>query len=197
MARKTTRRQLMTRGITTTAAAPLLIRSGLAEAATTPPESDSAVLVRTFRVERVVAIAYGAVLATDVLKPTVRRQLDEMLSQELEHISTLRHALDALATPLPAVDLAAAQHLLTDRHVHLSLTHLTTQHECLKLLIDVESLAEGAYFSAISKLSDSSLLRLCTEVTGCEAQHWTVLSALQHHNDVTRSVPYAFVQGSP
>jgi hypothetical protein len=91
---------------------------------------------------------------------------------------------------------ASAQRALARRHVSASLTKLDTQRKCLRLLIDVESLAEGAYFAAITNLRDPVLVRTSAEIMGCEAQHWTLLSALQHHGDVDRAVPYPFVQGS-
>lgn len=197
MRRGATRRELLRNAAAAGVLASSLARPGLAQAATSPTESDAAVLAHTFEVEKLVAGAYVFALGSDRLRPRVRTQLQGMLSQELKHISALRGALRALDTPVPRVRAASAQAKLTANHIHVNLAQIPSQHTALKLLIDVESLAEGAYFSAISKLSDPSLLRTCTEVMGCEAQHWTLLSALQHHGDVTRSVPYPFVQGSP
>ena len=73
---------------------------------------------------------------------------------------------------------------------------LHTQNECLKLLVDVETVAEDAYFVAIGKLRDPGLMRLSAQIMGCEAQHWTLLSAARHHGDVMMTVPYPFVGGT-
>lgn len=195
----TTRRELMQAGIAATAAsAAALARPEPARAASAAAmPGDAALLAHTLRVEQLVVIAYRSVLASGVVAAAVAGQLQAMLAQELQHVAVLERRLRALGAPLPHTSTPGAQDVLGKRHVHLSLTRLRNQHECLKLLIDVESLAEGAYFSAIAKLSDPALIQESTEAMGCEAQHWTVLSALQHHGDVTRSVPYPFVQGSP
>ena len=47
----------------------------------------------------------------------------------------------------------------------------------------------------MSKLSDSMLLVDAAQVMGCEAQHWTALSGLQHAGDVFVGVPYSTVKG--
>lgn len=195
MERGATRRQLAQAAIA--AGGSVLGVPGVATAAVAPGETDASALTRAFRIERLVELAYQSVLATSVLRPTVRSQLHAILSQELEHISWLERALRGLGAPVPAVSVATARRELTAHHIHLSLAQIPSQRIALKLLIDVESLAEGAYFSAISKISEPTLLRACAEVMACEAQHWTVLSSIQHPGKIGRSVPYPFVQGSP
>jgi hypothetical protein len=195
----TTRRELVRGGIAATAAAAAStlarpVRAGAATAV--PAQSDATVLVDTLRVEQVLVIAYRTVLASGVVTTAVARRLQAMLAQELQHVAGLERSVQALSAPVPRTTTRAAQKMLAAHHVHVSLTGLRDQHEGLKLLIDVESLAEGAYFSAIGKLSDPALIRASIEAMGSEAQHWTVLSALRHRGDVTRSVPYPFVQGS-
>jgi hypothetical protein len=192
-----TRRELLRSGIAATAALSAVHAPG-ARAALAPGQGDAAVLARTLQIEQLVSIAYRRVLGSGALGPTVAGPLRGFLSQELEHVAALEQGLRGLGASVPAspASVASAQAALVRHHVSASLTRLQTQHQCLRLLIDVESLAEGAYFSAISKLSDPSLLRTSTEIMGCEAQHWTVLSSLQHHGKVDRAVPYPFVQGS-
>ncbi len=177
-------------------AASVLLRPELAAAAAGPAPNDATVLTRTLQIEQLVVTAYRSVLASGVVTAAVASRLRTMLAQELDHVAVLERALHNLGAPSPTTSATGAQRELAAHHVHLSLAHLPSQHECLRLLIDVESLAEGAYFSAISKLTEPGLVRTSAEAMGCEAQHWTVLSALQHHGDVTRSVPYPFVQGS-
>lgn len=190
-----TRRQLVHAGLAGTAAAAVL-RPPDAAAAGAPAPGDSAVLTRTLRTEQLVVIAYERVLASGLLAPAVSTQVRVLLGQEHQHVAALERSLRELGAVLPRTSESAARRALSAHHIHESLTGLRNQHECLKLLIDIESLAEGAYFAAISKLTDPSLLRTSVEAMGCEAQHWTVLSAIQNPGKLYRSVPYPFVQGS-
>jgi hypothetical protein len=193
-----TRRELVRSGIAATAALSVGVRSAGASAAAAPAHSDAGVLARTLEIEQLVSIAYRQALGSHALGPAAARVLGGVLSQELEHVAALERELRGLGAGIPGApaSLASAQAALGRHHVSASLTRLETEHQCLKLLIDMESLAEGAYFSAISKLSDPALLRTSAEIMGCEAQHWTLLSALRHRGNVDQSVPYPFVQGS-
>ena len=191
-----TRRQLVRGALAGALGGPALGPATTAAAETAPAENDASALTRAFRIEQLLVIAYRSVLATDVVAPSVRAQLGGIVAQELEHISWLRRALRQLGVAAPTVGVATAQRELAAHHIHLSLGQIPTQHTALRLLIDVESLAEGAYFAAISRISDPSLLRTCAEVMGCEAQHWTMLAGIQHPGKAYRSVPYPFVQGS-
>lgn len=150
------------------------------------------------QVERVGVIAYGQALATSVLSASVRAQLELLLAQERRHVAKLEQILGGLGASVsqqPAT-VGAAQAVLDQHQVGAGLTGLASEHDCLRLLIDVESLTEGAYFKAIPQLEHSSLLRASLQLMGSDAQHWTVLSGLQHGGDVSLSVPYPFVQGS-
>ena len=102
----------------------------------------------------------------------------------------------ASGSAAPSTPGANAQRALAVTHVTRSLTELHTQRDCLKLLIDVESVAEGAYFLAIGKLGDRGRVRTAAGIMGCEAQHWTILSGVLNGGNVLRSVPYPFVAGS-
>jgi hypothetical protein len=192
-----TRRELVRSAIAATVALSVGVGSADASAAA-PAQSDAEVLARTLEIEQLVSIAYRQSLGSHALGPAAARVLGDILSQELEHVAALERGLRGLGAgvPGPPASLASAQAALGRHHVSASLTRLQTEHQCLKLLIDMESLAEGAYFSAISKLSDPALLRTSAEIMGCEAQHWTLLSALRHRGNVDQSVPYPFVQGS-
>jgi len=192
-----TRRQLVTGGIAAGALGSL-VSADPVWGAPAPSEGDSGVLTRALRVEQLVVFAYRRVASSSALKPAAAQAVGDLLGQELDHVTALERALRALGAAIPAgpADTAAAQKALGMYHVHRSLTDLVTEHNCLKLLIDMESVAEGAYFSALAKLSDPALLRLALEIMGCEAQHWTILSGLLHRGNVMHSVPYPFVQGS-
>jgi hypothetical protein len=142
-------------------------------------------------------IAYRQVVSSDVLKPVVRRQLRTLLGQEIQHVTLLEHALRSRGAIVPAPpSVESAQVVLTRHQVRWSITQLHNQHDSLKLLVDVESLAESVYFDAVGVVAEPALVRMCAEIMGCEAQHWTVLSGLLNHQDATKAVPYPFVAGS-
>lgn len=162
------------------------------------PGGDGGILIRTLEVEQLLVFSYRTALGSGALTAAVQSTVRELLGHELVHVATLEQELARLGSdnvPSGPADVAAAQRQLASYRVHRSLSRLHSQHDCLRLLIDVESIAEGAYFTAIAKLSDPELLRIATEVLGCEAQHWTLLSSIQHHGDVKRAVPYPFVGG--
>lgn len=195
MDRESTRRELVTGAAAFAAAASLGVAS--ASAATTAAQARA--FSYALQVERVGVIAYGRVLSTSVLSAEVRSQLQTLLAQERQHVAKLEQVLTGLGasvTQQPAT-VSAAQALLSRHQVTLSLTDLPTQQDCLRLLIDVESLTEGAYFKAVPQLEQASQLRVAIELMGSDAQHWSILSGLQHGGDVSLSVPYPFVQGSP
>lgn len=197
MADRSTRRELVVSAAVSAAAVSGFAGVEAAEAVLTP-EADGELVRGMLRAEHLVVIAYRGVLESGKLEPELERKVRAIVPQELQHVAALTKALEAIGTPAPAPprDLIAAQRGLTQRHIHTSLTGLHTRNECLKLLIDVESMAEAAYFDAIGKLGDPALLRLSAQIMGCEAQHWTALSAARHHGDVMIAVPYPFVQGA-
>lgn len=195
----TTRRGLVRSGVGLAAAGSLVAEAASAAAAAGSAASEAQTMSYALETERLAVIGYQQVLATDVLDPPVRSQLQELLAQDRQHVAALERILRRLGAPLPPgpASVAAAQRLLTQHQIHRSLTHLPTQHDCLRVMIDIESLTEGAYFEAMSTLTDATLLRTSAAMMGSDAQHWTVMSDIQHHGDVTISVPYAFVKGSP
>jgi hypothetical protein len=166
--------------------------------ASAPGLAEARALNHALQIEQLLVIAYRQALDSGVTHPPVKDELRRLLGQELQHVTRLERALAQRGEIVPTPpSLAAAQAELTSHEVHWSLTHLRSQHDCLKLLVDVESLAENAYFRAIGELQDPSLLRLCAEIMGCEAQHWTVLSGFLNHQDPDKAAPYPFVEGTP
>ena len=189
-----TRRELVRAAAISTAAASLVAAVPAAAA----PVDDATVLGRVLEIEQLVVIVYRRALASHVLTPSVAAIVAHFLGQELQHVAILRRAVVATGgAPPPAPrDLSAVERGLAHHQVMDSLTDLRTEKQCLKLLVDVETIAEDAYFVAIGKLTDPELLRMSSQIMGCEAQHWTVLSAARHHGDVKLSVPYPFVGGT-
>ena len=84
-----------------------------------------------------------------------------------------------------------SQHGLSD-----SLTDLGSQNDCLKLLVDLESVAEGVHYTALKDLRSGQLQRLSAQIMACEAQHWTVLSGLRNPGQYVKAVPWPYVYGT-
>ena len=198
-----TRRQLVRDGITAAGGAAgvgvaLSALTAPAVAAAAATQSEARVLTNALQIEQLLLTAYRQVVASSVVHPSVAGQLRTHLSQEAEHVALLERTLTARGETIPPVpSLAGAQAALTQRKVHWSLTNLPNQHACLKLLVDIETLAENAYFQVIGRVRDPSLVRTCAEIMANEAQHWTVIGGFLNHLDPTKAVPYPFVGGTP
>ncbi|HTX32012.1 MAG TPA: ferritin-like domain-containing protein [Solirubrobacteraceae bacterium] len=174
------------------------VLASTASAAGAPPQLEAMALTHALQIEQLLLIAYRQVVASPVIHPPVAGQLRTQLGQEITHVEILQQALASRGEIVPTPpNLEAAQDELSQHQVHWSLTDLRNQHDCLKLLVDVESLAENAYFQAVGEIQDPALLRTCAEIMACEAQHWTVLSGFLNHQNVKKAVPYPFVEGSP
>jgi len=179
------------------AAAGLGLRPPAPAYADTPP-SDAELLSKTLAVERLMVLGYERVLASGALSPGVQRAITPYLGQERAHVSAVAAALTRLgaAAPTGPLSLKDASAALDKHHVSGSLTELRTEHDCLKLLIDLESLAEGASFTPISDLRRPELVQLCAQIMACEAQHWTVLSGLRNPGQYVKAIPWPFVFGT-
>jgi Ferritin-like domain len=194
-----TRRELVRTGIGVAAAGSLAGLAASAVAATSPTAAETEALSYALQTERLSVIVYRQVLASNVVSAGVASQLRVLLGQDLQHAARLEQVLRKMGAAIPQgpTGVAAAQAMLREHSIHRSLTALHSQYDGLRLLIDAESLTEGAYFKAIPDLQDSALIRLSVAIMGSDAQHWAVLSGIQHPGDFTTSVPYPFVQGSP
>lgn|GEM_PF-2580918 len=171
------------------AGAPVAVAAGSAS-------GDHQILAGTLRVERVVVWVYERVLARGRLGPGARATVRLILGHEREHVAALELALGGARTGEAPITLGAAERELRRHHVGASLLELGTQRDSLRLLVDVESMAEGAWFAAIARLRAPGLAALAAAIMASEAQHWTALSAISHHGDPKISVPYPFVRGS-
>lgn len=198
-----TRRELLRTGLEAGAAAAAGVGisaalAPVAQATSAPSQDEARALAHALEIEQLVVLAYRRALSSGVLRPPVKGQLQTHLAQELEHVAVLERAAAERAMNIPASpSLASGQAELSGHGIPWSLTRIRSQHDCLKLLVDVESLAENAYFQAVGRLQDLKLARTCAEIMGCEAQHWTVLSGFLNHRDAKKAVPYPFVQGTP
>lgn len=166
--------------------------------ADTPPPSDTELLSKTLEVERLMVFAYERVLASGALSPGVHSAIAPFLGHERAHMSAVAAALSGLGAPAPTgpLSLSQANDALGQHPVSASLTSLHTEHDCLKLLIDLESVAEGASYTPIKDLTRPGLVHLCAQIMACEAQHWTVLSGLSNPGQYVKAVPWPYVYGS-
>lgn len=168
-----------------------------AHADTTPP-SDIELLGKALDVERLMALAYRQVLDSGLLAPDFHRVISPHLGHELSHVGALADQLRTLGAPAPTgpLDLKTANAVMAQHGVSDSLTSLHTQNECLKLLVDLESVAEGVHYTALKDLRRPGLQRLSAEIMACEAQHWTVLSGLRNPGQYNKAVPWPYVFGT-
>lgn len=162
------------------------------------PPSDTELLTKTLETERLMVFAYERVLASRALSPGVQRAITPHLGHERAHVSAVAAALTHLGAPAPTkpLTLKAASDTLSHHNVSGSLTDLHTEDACLKLLVDLESVAEGASYSPIKDLTRPELIQLCARIMACEAQHWTVLSGLRNPGQYVKAVPWPYVFGS-
>jgi radical SAM superfamily enzyme with C-terminal helix-hairpin-helix motif len=146
----------------------------------------------------VMVLGYRRVLASGLLTPGVQRAIEPHLGHEIAHVAELAAQLTALGAPAPTgpVDLKTAATTMAKHHVPASLTDLHDEKDCLKLLVDLESAAEGVHYTALEDLRSAGLLRLSAQMMACEAQHWTVLSGLRNPGKYVKAVPWPFVFGS-
>ena len=193
--RRTTRREL----IAGAAGAAIGAGAGAGSAfADTPAPSDAELLGKALEVERLMVLAYRRVFASGALSADVQRATTPHLGHELAHVSVVAARLKALgaAAPTGALDIKAANALMAQHDVSESLSELHSENDCLKLLVDLESVAEGVYYTALKDLRDPALQQLSAHIMACEAQHWTVLSGLRNPGQYVKAVPWPFVYGT-
>lgn len=202
MGAKATRRELAAGALAATgAAAGAAAFTGAADpaAAAIPRMTTPEWLANALVIERLMVLAYQRVLASATITPTLERMLNEFLGHELEHVSAIAAQLSALgqAAPTGPLDLASAEALLSKHGVTGSLAHLPpTEGDRLVLLVDLESVAEGAYFNQLRDVTSPTLIRLSAQIMSCEAQHWTVLMQILNPGQIVKAVPWPFVLGT-
>jgi Ferritin-like domain len=160
--------------------------------------SDSEVMGKVLQVERLMVLAYRQVLASGTLAAGEEAALRQFLAQELEHVAAVATRLEALGASADTspLDLTSGETLLAKHHVPGSLSDVHSRTDCLKLLVNLESVAEGAYFTTLKTLGSAELVTLSAQAMACEAQHWTVISGLRNPGIYVKSVPWPFVTGS-
>lgn len=166
--------------------------------ADTPAPSDAELLGKALEVERLVVLAYRRVFASGLLTRAIQRAIAPHLGHEVAHVKAVAAQLEKLGAPAPTgpLDLKAAADVMARYHASDSLTDLHSQNDCLKLLVDLESVAEGVYYTALKDLRSPVLQHLSAQIMACEAQHWTVLSGLRNPGQYVKAIPWPFVYGT-
>ena len=198
MRRLATRRELVAGGLVAGGLAAAGVAVAAESADADAPVSDGEALSKALEVERLMVLAYRRVLASGALASDIERAIAPYLAHEVEHVSTVASQLAAIGSAAPTGPLSvdAAGDMLSKHNIPGSLTDLHSQNDCLRLLVNLESLAEGVYFTALKTLSKPGLQQLAAQIMACEAQHWTAVSGLRNPGQYVKAVPWPFVTGS-
>jgi hypothetical protein len=172
------------------------LEPGDAEAAA--PQTDSDLLRAIVSVELLVVFCYEQVLSSGKLSPASEHVIRQLLDHEHTHVDVVSANLEELGQepPDPPASVEDADAELSVLHGSARLAALSSEDDCLRLLEQVESLVQGAYYVSMSKFADVKLARTCASILGAEAQHYTALAGLLHPGDINKAVPGAFVEGS-
>ena len=206
-----TRRELMVAGAGAAAAATLL-DAAAAQAARTHKNAshdhvqalksgqahfDARRIERLLRVELLLLFSYQHVLGSSLLGPEKRQALEPLQAHEQAHIRALTARLTVLggSPPAPPASAQAANRDLAHRKVKERLGQLTGTHDALQLLVAVERVVVGAYFVALIKLSDPSLVLLVAQMMASDAQHEALIGELMYPGNAQKAVPFGLVQG--
>jgi hypothetical protein len=162
-----------------------------------PTKSDRQIVRDLVAIELLLIAVYHHVIATGLLSRRVERITRRVLAQERMHAAALRRELRRLGASSPAsiTRLEEIDRALLALKVSGQLERLRDEHDCVHLLLDLETAAEGAYFQAISQLQSVQLARLCAEILACEAQHQSAVSEARRPGNAWQAAPTAFVKG--
>lgn len=202
-----TRRELLTAGLAgaalTVPAAAALTAPAITAAATTAterPDPPAGRLRRLLAVEQLMLYCYEHVLAAPFVSDPARPVLALQARHEQAHIRALTEALQRLdpagAVPAGPTDVSVADRDLARRNVAGRLGQLQGEKDALHLLLDVERVVGGAYFVALTKLAEPSLITLAVTIMAAEAQHEALLGELLYPTHPDRAVPYGLIQGT-
>jgi ferritin-like protein len=195
----TTRRQLLSgvvlAGGGSAAAAALIMPSGARAAQA--PVTDGDLLRQLLAAELLAIAVYEPVIASGLLSLRPDRTARRALAQEHAHIRALTPALSKLGGTMPVAPATPADvdKQLAAAKVTGTVSKLRTEHDCVAVVLDMESVVIAAYFKAMSKLQDPGLLRLASQIMANEAQHATAISEARRPGNIGQAVPVAYVQG--
>jgi rubrerythrin len=166
-------------------------------AAVAAPQSDAELIGEMLEAEVLAIAVYDSVLGSGLLSPQPERTARRALAQERAHVRALRPALETLGGAMPPSlsGSAAVDKALADRRIAGRVERLRTEHDCVSLLLDLESDMQSTYFKAMSEIQNRGVMRLAAQIMANEAQHATAISEARRPGDIGQAVPYAFVEG--
>ena len=196
-----TRRELLVAGTGTAAltlAGAAVAGSAVAGGASPAAAFQADRLRRLLSAELLILYCYEHVLDSQILDPHQRQALAPLQAQEEAHVHALRTRLAALGAPAPPspASVTQADHELSHRKVRERLGQLKGQMDALHLLLSVERVVVGAYFVALTKLADPSLVTLSAQIMANDAQHEAIIGELLYAGSAQQAVPYGLVQGT-
>jgi hypothetical protein len=171
---------------------------GAGDAEASAPQTDAELIRAILTVELLVVFSYEQVLRSGRLTPDSEHVIRQLLDHEHTHVDVMSADLEELGQqpPDPPASVTAADAELSVLHGSARLASLNSEEDCLRLLEQLDSLVQGAYYVSMSKFADVKLARTCASILGAEAQHYTALAGLLHPGDINKAVPGAFVEGS-
>ncbi len=161
------------------------------------PVTDGSLLTTALGMERLAVLAYRHIIALPAVGAQSRRLLRELLRHNRAHVRSLEQELKTLGVPYPPppTKLVEVDQALSKHGMAGSLETASTLKDTLQLLLDVEALCEGAYYTAIASLSATGPLVRCAQALASDAQHSALLAELLYPTQVTQYVPYWYVAG--
>jgi hypothetical protein len=198
---ETTRRGLLRHGLAAGAlgsAAGELVAPGGARAAAATAPTDAQLLRELLVTEQLAVYSYQRILASDLLTPRTARIAARILGQEHAHVRALSAELSATggAPPRPPASVAEADRQLTARKISQGIEQLTHPDDGRRLLIALEGVLEGYYYTAIGLLREARTLRTAAAIMADEAQHEVLLRLPAHQHAPANAVPSGLVQGT-
>jgi Ferritin-like domain len=198
--RQLSRRRLLARGMALGAGSLAAAAAGAGSATAAPPSGKSAPdLMRSIMsVELLAVFAYHQILGSNQLSDAAALVVNRFLAHEQRHVSLIGGQLDRLGIlpPSPVSGVSAAEQVLSSHGSSAVLQNLHSEKDCLTVLQQVESVAEGAYYQALLAISDPGFIAAALQIMPAEAQHWTVLTELKFPGMIDFAVPYAYVEGT-
>jgi hypothetical protein len=181
------RRALLRRGFTLGGAAiaassiPLLwsVRTALADA-----KGDGPILATAIELERVAVIAYGAMIDSGLLSPSLLAVARRFREHEQQHAGALITALNDLGSAVPDPPTGVAD---VDKVVK-GLGDLKSQADVLSFAIELETAVVAGYYEAHSKLLDGRLLQTGASIMASEGQHLVVLRTALRRDPVPNAL---------
>jgi hypothetical protein len=159
--------------------------------------ADADRLRRLISVELLMLYCYEHVLSGPLLDARSRRLITPLRAHEQAHVHALSAHLTTLGgtPPAPLSSVKQADRNLARRGVAGRLGQLTGGRDALFLLLAVEKVVVGAYFVALLKLNDLTLITLAAQIMANDAQHEALVGEALYPGDAQKAVPSGLVQG--